>query len=68
MDQVSPQKSPSKFTLPPISRTNFTSPMDSPRGGIAHSMRGGVGGLDTSMISSTPDIKEPAPLRARALN
>lgn len=67
MDQVSPQKSPSKFILPPISRTNFTSPMDSPRGGIAQSMRGGMG-LDTSMISSTPDVKEPAPLRARALN
>lgn len=60
MDQ-SPFKSPGKLTLPPISRTNYGSPHDSPR--VSQSVR-----LDMSMVAPTPDVKETSPLKGRGLN
>ncbi len=62
MDQQSPFKSPGKLTLPPIARTQYGSPQESPR--MSRSLRG----LDVSMVGATPDLKEPSPLKGRGLN
>jgi len=60
--QQSPYKSPQKLTLPPISRTNYGSPQESPR--VSQSVR-----LDNSLVNPTPDVSQTSPVKGgRPLN